>query len=432
MKVKHKFSLAIIFAIIWTSLSIWLAIPWYTDMVHFLGFWLSLVIIVGIAIIPGCMNAFIVASLFLDRRPPRTQFPDYPDVTILVAAYNEESGIVNTIESIAAQSYPGGIRALILDDGSTDRTADMVAPFVEKYPWLELVSDKKNHGKSHVLNVGLGMTKTDLVITVDGDCELHYHAILHIVERYMSDPDETVAVAGAVLIKNHNASWATRVQEWDYFLGIGAIKRIQSFYHGTLVAQGAFSLYETDALREVDGWPHCVGEDIVVSWALLKDGHRIGFAEDAVVFTNAPETWKQFIRQRHRWSRGLIEAFKEHWHLLFKLRLSMIYIWWNVAFPYLDLAYTLAFIPGVILALFGHYWIAGPLTLLLLPMALVINWIIYSAQTKTFVEYEIEPSNNIWSFMFYSFFYSIILQPACVVGYFKEVLYGSVKNWGTK
>src|SRR3546814_17220536 len=65
------------------------------------------------------------------------------------------------------------------------------------------------------------------------------------------------------------------VQEWDYFHGIAAVKRMQSMYHGTLVAQGAFSLYDRKALEDVGGWPECVGEDIVVSWALLERGHRI-------------------------------------------------------------------------------------------------------------------------------------------------------------
>src|SRR3546814_16312405 len=83
---------------------------------------------------------------------------------------------------------------------------------------------------------------------------------------------------------------------------------MQSMYHGTLVAQGAFSLYDRKALADVGGWPECVGEDIVVSWALLERGHRIGYCEDAVAFTNVPDALGQFARRRRRWLRGLAGA----------------------------------------------------------------------------------------------------------------------------
>ena len=87
---------------------------------------------------------------------------------------------------------------------------------------------------------------------------------------------------------------------------------------------------------------------------------RVGFAENACVFTNVPTTWTQFIRQRQRWSRGLIEAFKAHWRLLFKPRMTTLFIWWNLLFPYMDLVSSRW--PSSLAccsALFGIYWIAG-------------------------------------------------------------------------
>ena len=73
---------------------------------------------------------------------------------------------------------------------------------------------------------------------------------------------------------------------------------MQSMYHGTLVAQGAFSLYRKAALEAVGGWPESVGEDIVMTWAMLQKGYRVGYAEDAIVFTDAPTTFRQFYQQR--------------------------------------------------------------------------------------------------------------------------------------
>ncbi|CAC9170971.1 Uncharacterised protein [Comamonas aquatica] len=80
------------------------------------------------------------------------------------------------------------------------------------------------------------------------------------MRRYLSDPVNTRAVAGAVLVRNSRVNLVTKIQEWDYFHGIAAIKRLQSLYQGTLVAQGAFSLYDTQVLRQLGGWPHTVGK----------------------------------------------------------------------------------------------------------------------------------------------------------------------------
>ena len=98
----------------------------------------------------------------------------------------------------------------------------------------------------------------------------------HLLQRNAGHHD---VVAGGVMVRNSRATWMTRAQEWDYFHGIAAIKRVQSLYQGTMVAQGAFSLYDTKTLRESGGWPDCIGEDIVLSWGLLKAGYRIGYCE---------------------------------------------------------------------------------------------------------------------------------------------------------
>jgi biofilm PGA synthesis N-glycosyltransferase PgaC len=86
----------------------------------------------------------------------------------------------------------------------------------------------------------------------------------------------------------------------------------------------------------------------------------------------------------------------------------------------------------LILALFGIYWIAGPMTLLVLPLAMIVNYIMFSIQNKMFTEQGLKVRRNVLGFVFYALFYGIILQPACVLGYIHEVIKGSKKNWGTK
>ncbi len=435
LPVPAKFTLVFFAAAAWAMASVHLSMPWIEDLATVVGFWLALFVITFIAYVPGFMNAFLIGSILLDRRPPRVAIGEYPEIDVLVACYNESGNIVDTIESLARQDYPGRVSVLVIDDGSTDGSLMLALTAAARLSGprihIEVLSMPRNGGKSRALNAGLARTTAALVATVDADSWLRTDALRKLVERFLSDPPNTVAVAGCVLVRNSRVNWLTRAQEWDYFHGIAAVKRMQSMYHGTLVAQGAFSLYTRAALERVSGWPECVGEDIVVSWALLRDGSRIGYCEEACLFTTVPATVKQFARQRQRWSRGLMEAFARHGRLLVQPRMSTLFIWWNLLFLPLDLVYTLAFLPGLVLALLGYYWIAGAMTLLVLPLAAIWNAVIFKVQSNMFKSQHLKVRRNIGGFLFYTLAYTMLLQPVCVMGYAAELL-RLRKTWGTK
>lgn len=436
LPVRLKFGIALLVAVGWTVLSIWLSAAWLADLIDWIGKPPALLLVTFIAYVPGFMNAFLITTILLDHRPRRQPLFRYPGVTVLIACYNEERHIAGTLHSIAREDYPGPLEVLVLNDGSTDRTVEAAQRTIRELEprttaRFRLLDFAQNAGKAAVLNRGLEQASHELVVTIDGDSCLHREALRRIVERKISDPAGTCAVAGAVLVRNSRSTWLTKGQEWDYFHGIAAVKRMQSMYHGTLVAQGAFSLYETQALKEVGGWPQCVGEDIVLSWALLERGHRIGYAEDALLFTQVPEKLKQFSLQRKRWSRGLVEAFAHHSGMLFKRRMTTLFVWWNVMFLPLDLTYTFAFIPGLVLALFGHYQIAGIMTLAVLPLAFLWNLLIYRVQGAMFRRQGLRVRRNLGGLLFYVLGYSVVMQPVCVWGYFAE-LFGLRKQWDTK
>jgi poly-beta-1,6-N-acetyl-D-glucosamine synthase len=431
LSVKLKFALALSFAFGWMGISIWLSMPWLSDLSHVIGPFLAYFFIAFIAIVPGFMNAFVAMALLLDKRPPVLADQAYPAVTILVAAFNEADSIASSLSGIFLQDYAGSIQVIVINDGSSDGTAAIVERLGSEHPNLELINLQQNGGKAAALNHGLTQCKTDIVITIDADSYILKDGVRHLVGRYLSDPTNTKAVAGEILIRNSRENWITKAQEWDYFLGIATIKRIQSLFQGTLVAQGAFSLYDKKTVLELGGWPEMVGEDIVLTWRILDAGYRVGHAEDALAFTDCPNTLRKFVNQRRRWSRGLMEAFKTTPNILFKPRLSTLYIWWNTLFPFMDIAFTFGFIPGLILACFGIYWIAGPMTLSLLPMAFLLNWQMYLKGRAMFRTEHLKVRANALGFIFYVFAYGLILQPACVYGYFSE-LFNLRKSWGTK
>lgn len=429
--IRFKFCIALIGACLWTWFSIWIAQAWIHDLSTHIGMFAAIFLIYGIAIIPGFMNSFAALSLMMDKRPRREALPFYPGISILIAAYNEAASIKDTLVSISQQNYPGKLQVIVINDGSKDETANIVRNLQEQFSWLTFLDLEKNAGKAHALNEGFKLVEYDLVVTIDADSYLHRIALINIVERYLLDPPNTRAVAGKILVRNSRENLLTKTQEWDYFLGISATKRMQSLYQGTLVAQGAFSIYDRAALIEVGGWPECVGEDIVLTWSLLNAGYRVGHCEDACLFTNAPTTLRVFIKQRQRWARGMMEAFIKHPSILIKPRLSTFFIYWNLLFPWLDLAFTFGFLPGLVLACFGYYWIVGIMTLVLLPMALLLGLLNYFIERQMFDEMGLKVRKNFTGFLIYVFAYSFLLQPASILGYLDEIL-RTRKTWGTK
>lgn len=438
LPVPLKYAIAMLFGIAWLVFSIEVSRPWMEDLGNATHPIFALISLTFIAYLPGFMNAFMIISLLLDRRPPRVRPQTYPALSILVAAYQEERTIIHTLASIARERYPGPLEILILNDGSSDGTAEAAKRAKDNLHFpdnatVRIINYEQNRGKAAVLNSGLHEARHDLVVTIDADTRLRADSLTKIVERLLSDPPNTRAVAGAILVGNSRETLMAGLQEWDYFHGIAAVKRMQSMYHGTLVAQGAFSIYYREALIEVGGWPECVGEDIVLTWALLRQGYRTGYAEDAVAFTSAPTSYRVFAHQRRRWARGLVEALNKHQPLLVKPRLSTMFIWWNVMFLPMDLIFTFVFIPGVILAFFGYFWIAGPMTLLTLPMAVLWNLVIYRIQQRMFRDQGLHVRRNYVALFVYIFGYAVLMQPVSLWGYVSELVgRKSKKKWGTK
>ncbi|HSI19244.1 MAG TPA: glycosyltransferase [Sphingomonas sp.] len=430
-----RFAIALLFGVTWTLFSIWVSQPWLGDLGALTHPLLALFALTFVAYIPGFMNAFLLASLLLEPRPRPHRRTVYPGITVLIAAYEEEAVIATTLESLRAVNYPGLVEAIVIDDGSRDATAALVEASIAAFAGgpsatVRLLSFEQNRGKAQVLNSGLAEARHDLIVTIDADTRLQPGSLTAIVERMLGDPRAPVAVAGSVLVGNPDQSLIAGAQQWDYFHGIAAVKRMQSMYGGTLVAQGAFSIYRRDVLVEAGGWPDTVGEDIVLTWALLKRGYAVGYAEDAIAWTQVPADVASLARQRKRWARGMIEALEHHRAMLFQPRLTTMFIWWNLLFISLDLAFTLIFVPGLVLALFGVFWLAGPITLLVLPLAALWNVVIYRIQSRMLKRAGVTMRRNWRGFALYVGVYPLLMQPISVWGYAAEMS-GRRKEWGT-
>ena len=367
ISINQKFVLSLLFGVIWLIVSVYLSLPWLRDLGEILTPVVAFLIIAGIGYVPGLINSFIVMSLLLDKQPSfKVMDPQLP-VSIIIACYNEEEAIAQTLKYIKNQDYEGDIEVIVVDNASKDATAQVAREAGDAFEMNVKVLFAKTPGKFNALNHALDFVETRYVMTLDADTLLHKSAVRYIVSRILSAPADTCAVAGSVLVRNSRDNLLAKIQEWEYFLGIASIKRMQGMYQGTLVAQGAFSLYTTDLLKKVGGWPDAIGEDIVLTWKMLKENQKIYFEPKAVAFTEVPIQFKHFYRQKSRWARGMVEGLKavKPWQQPIRYIRFLTSI--NLFMPFLDTAYTFAWIPGLVLAMFGIFWIIGPMTLLVLP-----------------------------------------------------------------
>jgi poly-beta-1,6-N-acetyl-D-glucosamine synthase len=400
---------------------------WLRELGLIIGFYAAAIVILFIALIPGFLNMFLLASLVLDKPGALNLDVVYPPISILIAAFNEEDTLPDTFKSLARSDYPAEIEIIFIDDGSEDRTLE-IAEF--QGPPGIIILTPNHSGKAGALNAGLKRATHEIVLTIDADTYLHPEALKRLIARFLQSPTNTAAVAGCVLARNSRENTITRMQEWDYFIAIDSVKRQQALYQGTLVAEGAFSAYLKKILLEGDGWPDVIGEDIVLTWSLLAKGYPIGFEPTAVGFTNVPTSIKGFYYQRKRWARGMIEGLRIHGRVdrWSRARLAQLFVVIDFLFPLMDFGYTLIFLPGVVLALFGHYYIAGPMTLLVMPLTFTIIFILFIKERRIFKVLGLGVRRGRLGVILYALLYQIIMSPVCVVGYLQELL-GLTRKW---
>ena len=421
--------LAFIISLVYFIFAVFININWIHEIACYFSYPLAIYLVLFVALVPGFIYVFTLISLLRFKKGKKQCHKKTKDVTILIPVYNARCSIRKTIESILNQHYSGNIHIIIIDDGSTDGSLELLKAmeFACKIEVLEI----GHKGKSFALNEGLNHVKTDYVVTVDSDTILHPLAINNIMKELVNSKDSVVATAGCLFVQNDRRNFITKLQQWDYTLGIFGVKLYQGNYNSTLVAQGAFSAYKTEVLKQVGGWKNCVGEDIVLTWELLSRGYEVNFAKNAIAFTEVPETLKSLLRQRKRWARGMVEAFKNVKIITSqKLKIkSKFLMCMNIFFPFIDLA-LLIFIPlGLILLLFNNHLLIGWLTLLVILLGLVLCLVIEIKRKNMLKEIDCKlERRSPLAFIFYTLLYAFMLAPSCLIGYIKE-LFNTKKEW---
>jgi biofilm PGA synthesis N-glycosyltransferase PgaC len=365
--------------------------------------------------------------------PPKGDWPDgeWPPVTIVVAAWNEGEGIVRTLQHIGELSYAGPLEVVVADNNSTDDTALLADAAGARLPFSYRRVFEPEQGKHHALNAVLGTVTTPLVATVDADTLLHPQSLTRLVVRLMRTPQgqRVCACAAALLAENPLATFVTRMQQWDYRLGINGVKRMQAAYNTALVAQGAFSAYWTSDLRAVGGWPDAIGEDIMLTWAMLGTRGIVQYEPVALGFTVVPEQLNGLLSQRSRWARGMFEGLRTHPPRKQPRALAKLVAGIDYLVPCLDIGIIFFWVPGVILFLFGYPLIFGWWSMLLLPITLIIFGSLQRWQARhVFQTLDIHPRRDKRGFLGYLFAYQVLTSAAALRGY-GQYLVGAGRRW---
>jgi cellulose synthase/poly-beta-1,6-N-acetylglucosamine synthase-like glycosyltransferase/peptidoglycan/xylan/chitin deacetylase (PgdA/CDA1 family)/spore germination protein YaaH len=246
------------------------------------------------------------------RKQPPPAGPDFkPPVTVIIPAFNEEKVIEHTVRSVLASDYPS-LRTIVVDDGSSDATAAVVREkFSEEIAaGRVLLLTKPNSGKAAALNYGLKHTDAEIYVGIDADTAIAPNAISLLVSRF-ADP-RVGAVAGNAKVGNRVNLW-TRWQALEYITSQNFERRALNVFGAVSVVPGAIGAWRTSAVQAAGGYPtDTVAEDADLTMSLLQSGWRVVNEDRALAFTEAPTTAGGLMRQRFRWSFGILQAVWKH------------------------------------------------------------------------------------------------------------------------
>jgi len=278
-------------------------------------FAIATVFILGIVLVSGRAVIIGILAIIEKLRPDHAKLPEPPpSATVLIPAHNEETVIVQTVQSVLMSDLHD-IRVIVVDDGSSDRTLELLQSNFGKNDCVQIIH-QVNRVKAAALNNAMSHAKTEFVVTIDADTEIEPDAIRKLL-RHFSDA-KVGAVAGNVKVGNRSR-WLTRWQALEYITSQNMEKRAFDLLNCITVVPGALGAWRKEAIEAVGGiTADTVAEDADLTIAIRRLGWRVTYDEEAIAWTEAPETPGQLIRQRFRWTFGTLQSFWKHSDTLFR------------------------------------------------------------------------------------------------------------------
>ncbi|MEO6848144.1 MAG: glycosyltransferase [Chthoniobacterales bacterium] len=274
------------------------------------------------AILMLLRTLFTVALAVYHRFRKQEPLPDYfPAVSVLLAAYNEEKVMRTTLDRILESDYPGAIEVIVVNDGSSDDTGEILQKATEADSRIRVI-EQPNLGKSHALNRAIEASKYDVIVMLDADTQIGKEGIRHLVAPLASP--KIGAVSGHVLVGNQKPMIA-KFQALEYLCGFNLDRRAYDVLNCITVVPGAISSYRKEAILACGQLSNdTLAEDTDLTLVLHKKGWRITYAPEARAWTEVPETFSSLIKQRFRWTFGTMQCLWKHRDLTLNPRYSAL------------------------------------------------------------------------------------------------------------
>lgn len=305
------------------------------------------------AILIGLMGAltllysswFVLA--FLPRRTASRKIK--PSISIIVPAHDEERDIAATVGSILSAEYPGGKEVIVVDDGSTDRTGEIVRSFSKTGANVRLI--RTGHvGKAKAINAAIKRARNEIFIVLDADTEIEPDALERIVQPFANR--KVAAVASTLRVKTSN-NLLTWFQQLEYAISTGW-RYVVDNARGSCIVPG-FCAFRKSMLAEVGGLKGDTAvEDYDICMYLKKAGYEIGMAPSSVAYTKAPETIAGWVKQRVRWTRGTLQVLRKHRDVILNRNFSAVGLY-SMPTQVYWFFYALVYLPLVLYQILAGY-----------------------------------------------------------------------------
>jgi cellulose synthase/poly-beta-1,6-N-acetylglucosamine synthase-like glycosyltransferase/spore germination protein YaaH/peptidoglycan/xylan/chitin deacetylase (PgdA/CDA1 family) len=261
----------------------------------------------------------LAAALPIIKNPPL--------VSVIVPAYNEEVNIVSSLQNLLKTDYTN-YEIIFVDDGSNDDTYARVLDVFKDHPRVKAYT-KSNGGKASALNHGIALSNAEYVVCIDADTKLKPDAISQLMKHFLVPEGnipsgEIGAVAGNVKVGNE-VNLLTKWQAIEYISSQNFDRRAFAHVNAITVVPGAIGAFRKKAIEEAGGFTtDTLAEDCDLTIRILRAGYVIKNENNAIALTEAPEKTRQFLKQRFRWSFGVLQTFWKHKDVLFNSRFKWL------------------------------------------------------------------------------------------------------------
>ncbi len=278
--------------------------------------------LVGIALAIVRLAVIGTLAVWQRARAHRHRPPGAPPATVavIVPAHNESKVIVRTVEALLASDGPG-VDILVVDDGSTDDTADMAEEAFRTVPRVRVLR-KPNGGKAAALNYGLRLTDAPIVVALDADTIFEPSTVTRLVQAFRSP--RVGAVAGNAKVGNR-INLLTRWQALEYITSQNLERRAFDSLNGITVVPGAVGAWRRELVVAAGGLnDDTLAEDADLTMRILRAGYEIVYEDEAIAWTEAPDTVQGLLNQRFRWVFGTLQAAWKQRDTLFRPRFGAL------------------------------------------------------------------------------------------------------------